>query len=133
MTHSIEVSVHGRTIANSITYELMKKRIIDPSLALQIISVVENACLLHDIGNPPFGHFGETAIKDWMIKNLENYSKEAGVCFDEFEKYASDFYEFDGNPQGLRVVTRLHCERNESGLNLSYPTLLKKEKPMTKI
>jgi len=31
---------------------------------------------------------------------------------------------FDGNPQGLRVVTRLHCERDQYGLNLTYPTIL---------
>ncbi len=33
-------------------------------------SVVEMACLMHDIGNPPFGHFGEAAINDWFRQRL---------------------------------------------------------------
>ena len=37
------------------------------------MAIVENACLLHDLGNPPFGHFGETAIKKWWKENYKKY------------------------------------------------------------
>jgi len=124
LTHSIEVSDIGRTIATKITNALINRKIISNEIAPQIVAIVENACLLHDIGNPPFGHFGEAAIQKWMKDNLIKLAEEAKIEYAKFNKYANDFYEFDGNPQGLRVITRLHCERNESGLNLSYPTLL---------
>ena len=87
--------------------------------------MVENACYLHDIGNPPFGHFGETAIQEWTKENLKKYADDAGINYEKVEGRLSDFFEFDGNPQGLRMVTRLHCENcDEYGLNISYPTLM---------
>ena len=125
LTHSLEVADIGRTLANRIGLKLHKKGIIkDTSLIPQIVAVVENACLLHDIGNPPFGHFGEAAIKDWVQLNLLNFAQDAGIGESAYSRIKSDFLEFDGNPQGLRTVTRLHCERDANGLNLSYPTLL---------
>ncbi|MBY0378872.1 MAG: HD domain-containing protein, partial [Burkholderiales bacterium] len=65
LTHSLEVSSVGRSLAN-----LVAKRIIDnkvePHLPLNfakdIVDIVSAACLLHDVGNPPFGHSGEKAI-----------------------------------------------------------------------
>ena len=62
LTHSLEVSDIGRTIANGIGYRLFELGIIEENVIPQMVAEVENACLLHDIGNPPFGHFGEAAI-----------------------------------------------------------------------
>ena len=124
LTHSIEVSDLGRSLASKISSKLIKSGIIEPEMAPTIVAVVENACLLHDIGNPPFGHFGETAIKKWVTNNLKSCADEAGVGYAALEKYISDFLEFDGNPQGIRTITRLHCELDNYGLNLSYPTIL---------
>ena len=126
LTHSLEVSDLGRTLANDIGYKLKADR--DSRLSSTnipaLVAVVENACLLHDIGNPPFGHFGEAAIQDWA-KHEAQGALPADVVWDErLQKLMKDFEEFDGNPQGFRTVTKLHCDVDEHGLNLTYATLL---------
>ncbi len=125
LTHSLEVSDIGRTIASGIGYKLFEMGIIEEKTIPQMVAEVENACLLHDIGNPPFGHFGEAAIQDWA-NNLDRHKNEilpSGVNADSelFKLLMSDFREFDGNPQGFRTIARLH---GKSGLNMTYATLL---------
>lgn len=75
LTHSMEVQQVGRHIAKEILNrfkqagridELGLTRLLDP-----FESIVEMACLMHDIGNPPFGHFGESAINDWFAQRLD--------------------------------------------------------------
>ncbi len=125
LTHSLEVSDLGRTLAFNISNELKKGGQIAPEDCQKIIAIVENACLLHDIGNPPFGHFGESAIRDWA--NAIDYSlipREVDTSNELFELLMCDFKEFDGNPQGFRTVTKLHSDKDEHGLNLTYSTLL---------
>ena len=125
LTHSIEVSDLGRTLANKIGYKLYEAGIINERMVPVIVAVVENACLLHDIGNPPFGHFGEAAIQEWARTNLESLASSAKVSNDSlFMLLTSDFREFDGNPQGFRIISKLHCEKDECSLNLTYATLL---------
>ena len=125
LTHSLEVSDLGRTLANKICNKLEEVGIIkDKSIPPQIVAIVENACLLHDIGNPPFGHFGEAAIKNWIKNNLKSYANKAGIGSKSVDKFISDFLEFDGNPQGIRTIMHLHCEIDIYGLNLTYPTIL---------
>ena len=124
LTHSLEVADLGRTLAFGIASKLNEKGIIQSELIQQFVAVIENACLLHDLGNPPFGHFGEEAIKRWFIRNWEESAKEAEVNISVLKSKVKDFFEFDGNPQGIRIATRLHCESDEYGLNLSLPTIL---------
>lgn len=124
LTHSIEVSDLGRTMANAIEKGLIKKGIIEKEYLSCIVSVVENACLLHDIGNPPFGHFGETAIKEWAKKCVEKALPNNISKSDLLKGLVKDFEEFDGNPQGFRTVTKLYTEHDEHSLNLTYSTLL---------
>ena len=40
-----------------------------PEHKAAVCDILQCAGLIHDIGNPPFGHFGETAIQDWFKKN----------------------------------------------------------------
>ena len=83
--------------------------------------VVETACLLHDIGNPPFGHLGEKAIQDWFSDNAAECHKiSTGNGIEECNPYYLDFKKFDGNPQGLRIVLTLQGFPGEKGLNLTY-------------
>ena len=133
LTHSLEVADIGRTLARQIGKRLEALGIATPEETECIQCIVENACLLHDIGNPPFGHFGEEAIKSWFHKRgSEIFDK---VCkklptqtnltlpFQESPKL-NDFFMFDGNPQGFRIATRLHCDVDHFGLNLTCSTLL---------
>lgn len=129
ITHSLEVSDVGRLISYAITKELLEKELIEYDLQLPIIYAVENACLVHDIGNPPFGHFGEIAIKNWFTDNWKDCYNEANNL-DEIEdkdvmnSLIQDFLQFDGNPQGLRILLRLQRDRDEYSLNLTYTTIL---------
>ena len=126
LTHSIEVSDIGKTLANKIAYKLMNKKYLSEVYIPSFVAIVENACLIHDIGNPPFGHFGEYAIKKWAINEIQALSIKQGINT-ERELYSllmSDFFEFDGNPQGFRIISKLHCERDKYSLNLTYATLL---------
>lgn len=124
MTHSLEVSDLGRTLANGIAQRLCNKKIISLRSIPYIVAIVENACLIHDIGNPPFGHFGEAAIQNWARNSLSKLPEDKISQDPNFPMLMSDFEEFDGNPQGFRTITKLHTERDEYSLNLTYATLL---------
>ena len=124
LTHSLEVSDLGRTLANKIAQELCSKGLLSAENISSFIAVVENACLLHDIGNPPFGHFGESAIRDWAQNRALNALPTDMCKSDTLKKLLSDFEEFDGNPQGFRIVTKLYTDYDQYSLNLTYATLL---------
>lgn len=145
LTHTIEASDIGKRIAIRVANKLAS---LDDSYKLQsddiesIISIVENSCLIHDIGNPPFGHFGEAAIRKWWEDNgkvyIDLYNSNAREQKTETIEYSSeersilfsDFREFDGNPQGIRNIlrfppdSRIDTDGYQSGLNLSFPTIL---------
>lgn len=124
LTHSIEVSQTGRFIADLIISK-SNLRSANNSDYYAFKCFIESACLMHDIGNPPFGHFGEEAIKDWFKKNGENKIKQSleKVTEDEIKYLLNDFINFDGNPQGLRIVSKLQRNKDEFGLNLTSTTL----------
>lgn len=129
LTHSLEVADVGRTLARHIGKQLESKGRCTTEDTECMQSIVENACLLHDIGNPPFGHFGEAAIKGWFQnRGVELFSKVrqqlALPLPEDAKECLRDFIHFDGNPQGFRIVTRLHFDLDEHGLNLTASTLL---------
>lgn len=124
LTHSIEVSQTGRFIVDLIISKSDLKS-MDQSECYAFKCFIESACLMHDIGNPPFGHFGEEAIKDWFRINGENKIKKSieNITPEKIKYLLSDFINFDGNPQGLRIVSKLQRNRDEFGLNLTSTTL----------
>lgn len=125
LTHSLEVADLGRTLANRIAYGLNRQGNLSPTNIPVFVAIVENACLVHDIGNPPFGHFGEAAIKDWARKESKHILLGNPSANDELASMLMhDFTEFDGNPQGFRTISKLHTESDQFGLNLTYATLL---------
>lgn len=113
LTHSLEVQQTARYISKTILSKLENKSL--DGLDNAFVSTSEMSSLLHDIGNPPFGHFAELAINEWM--------KTVGVkCLDKLCPNSSelkqilirDLYNFDGNAQAIRIVSKLQR------LNLSY-------------
>lgn len=120
LTHSNEVMSIGYTFglklsSSKIIQDRTKK---SEAELLRILPVIlKNVCLIHDIGNAPFGHFGETVISDYF----ENIKDTNFNTLTEEQKV--DFTQYDGNAQGLRVITKLQYLNDIYGLNLTYATL----------
>jgi dGTPase len=131
LTHSFEVSQMGRYIADLIAKSLIERSLATEDECTALVTFVETACLMHDIGNPPFGHFGEAAIAKWFREKGEQAIIEAcntgvgsiGTTDPRLKAAIADFLEFDGNPQGLRVVAKLQRNTDEFGLNLTKTTI----------
>lgn len=133
LTHSLEVSQMGRYIADLVSVKLQERELASGEECNALVTFVETACLMHDIGNPPFGHFGEAAIRDWFGKkgadaviatcSTGGAGREIGTTDPRLKNALADFLEFDGNPQGLRVVTKLQRNSDEYGLNLTKSTI----------
>lgn len=127
LTHSLEVSSFAKSLGQSIAAYIMENQ-MDPEFTWQtkadICDILQCAGLIHDIGNPPFGHFGEEAIRDWFSRNLKNLKyKGTPVTRLLSNQMLQDFYHFEGNAQALRQVTKLHFLVNEHGMNLTYALL----------
>ena len=119
LTHSIEVM----SIAYSLGINLCRDndfiKLYGNEKALEyersIPMILKTAAFVHDIGNPPFGHFGEKIIQNYF----REYLKKRIVT----DEQALDFIHFDGNAEGFRILTRLQYIGDLSGLNLTYATL----------
>lgn len=117
LTHSLEVSCVGRSLATSV-YEMVRGEIAEFVSQGDFEAIVAAACLAHDIGNPPFGHFGEKAIQDWAVQTL------ASSDFDELtDAERADLMHFEGNAQSFRVLTRLQMSNRRGGMRLTAATL----------
>ena len=127
LTHSLEVSSFGKSLGQNISQRIIKeKKATDFTMESQgaVCDILQCAGLLHDIGNPPFGHFGETVIREYFIKRLPELTykgKTLEQCLTEQMK--QDFYHFEGNTQALRVVSKLHFLVDEHGMNLTKALL----------
>lgn len=121
LTHSLEVSVVGRSLGRKVGQLLLKKH---PHLENihgyrmnDFGAIVAAAALAHDIGNPPFGHSGEKAIGAY-------FKEGKGAEFKKHltEKEYQDLCDFEGNANGFKILTESRAGR-EGGLRLSYATL----------
>jgi len=120
LTHSLEVSVVGRSLGRIVGQKVIEKY---PNLKAlgytfnDFGAIVAAAALSHDIGNPPFGHSGEKAIGEYFISgNGQEYKSQLTA------KEWQDFIDFEGNANGFKILTDGN-EGSESGLRLSYATL----------
>ena len=118
LTHSLEVM----NVAESLGLDYCRRASFKAcygneafQIERDIIAILRSAALIHDIGNPPFGHFGETIIQNYFKDYLSTH-----IITDE---EALDFIRFDGNAQGLRVVSKLQYIGDLYGLNLTYGTM----------
>ncbi len=119
LTHSLEVSNLSRAIAERVGNELLSKKEIKDYQRTDIVFLASTCGLIHDLGNPPFGHSGEDAMRDWFDRKISS-AKES---FIDNEAKKQDFLNFDGNAQTLRLVSKLQMLGDFSGLNLTLGTL----------
>ncbi|AJR02935.1 dGTP triphosphohydrolase [Siansivirga zeaxanthinifaciens] len=121
LTHSLEVSVVGRSLGRLVGKKLLEKH---PHLqnvhgyqANDFGAIVAAAALAHDIGNPPFGHSGEKAIGEFF-KTGKGLQYKALLSPKEYQ----DLCDFEGNANGFKILTESRDGR-PGGLRLSYATL----------
>lgn len=113
LTHSLEVQQVGRFIVQKIFAKLGNQDLLNiynlADLERPVESIVEMACLMHDIGNPPFGHFGEKAINDWFASHRAELLPDTLALISPvlFTKIRIDLLSFEGNAQAIRIVHTL--------------------------
>jgi dGTPase len=119
LTHSMEVQQVGRFISQQIFKKLSKNEqekygLIN--LDRQFESIIEMSCLMHDVGNPSFGHFGEGAINQWFGDHIHAFIDRKDIADDvkTLQPLIADICAFEGNAQALRIVHSLQT------LNLTY-------------
>lgn len=115
LTHSFETSVYVKLCITALVERIPKLRTVIKELE----TCADTAALLHDIGNPPFGHFGEQVIRTWVAKicKKELSAVRKGAPAQLNPEQMDDLCAFNGNAQGLRLLHSLFC------LNLSLGQL----------
>jgi dGTPase len=117
LTHSIEVSCVGRSLGTLVGERVMARGEAAAHNPQKFGEIVAAACLAHDIGNPPFGHSGEKAIRTWFEKAGRSYLE--GLT----DQQCGDIQNFEGNAQGFRVITHLQNNIGAGGLQLTHAVL----------
>lgn len=117
LTHSLEVSCVGRSLG------MMSAEKLGDSLPAGVSGadigvIVQAACLAHDIGNPPFGHAGEYAIRDWFYQPNQQSLLAAMTS-----QQRIDLVGYEGNAQGFRLLTRNEHHPDQGGMRLTAATL----------
>lgn len=114
LTHSLEVAQVGKTLGKALGQRIdLPANITSADLG----SIVEAACLAHDLGNPPFGHAGEEAMRHWFETNGQ------AVFGSLSRKHRNDLLNFEGNAQGFRMLTQTENHVFSGGMRLTYATL----------
>ncbi|UKM66050.1 dNTP triphosphohydrolase [Flavobacteriaceae bacterium GSB9] len=121
LTHSLEVSVVGRSLGRKVGLKLLEKyphlQNVHGYQANDFGAIVATAALAHDIGNPPFGHSGEKAIGEFF-KTGDGKKYQDQLT----EKQYQDLCDFEGNANGFKILTQSRAGR-KGGLRMSYATL----------
>lgn len=117
LTHSLEVGCVGRSLG-MIVGELLHDRLPEWITPADLGVIVQTACLGHDIGNPPFGHAGEYAIRDWFQR-----AQSSGLLEGLSDAEREDLLTYEGNAQGFRVITQIEYNQFNGGMRLSAATL----------
>lgn len=115
LTHSLEVANIGNSLGRIVGEELLKRHATLRErgfCASHFSEITAAACLAHDIGNPPFGHFGESAIESALEK-----LRKRGLIPEDFPE------KFEGNAQGFRLLTRTGDPMAGKGLKLTVAVL----------
>jgi dGTPase len=122
LTHSLEVSSVARGLVQKVCKEfLLPAKQIKDGQDRQIEAIAATCGLIHDLGNPPFGHSGEDAIQEWFRKDITE--GELRKLLNNKDELVNDFLLFEGNAQTLRIVAKLQVLADFQGLNLTFGTL----------
>lgn len=121
LTHSLEVASVGRSLASMLASFLDRTGQMPNDVAVDDFrQVLQAACLAHDIGNPPFGHAGEYAIRSWVKDQPESIFGDGEFELSEGDK--RDWEIFEGNAQGFRLASLPNNPR-AGYMRLTYATL----------
>lgn len=133
LTHSYETAAIAEMMGTMLLTKLKDRPDLDDEdrrAIKNIPDVLACAGLLHDIGNPPFGHFGEEVIQKWFQTHLpklgircEGETQERMLSEVLREGHQKDLAYFDGNAQGFRLASKLHYQDGSQGLNLTAAVL----------
>lgn len=120
LTHSLEVSSVGRSLANecrNILTDLHHRDASVESLS-DMGDIVATACLAHDLGNPPFGHNGEKTIAAFFTEGAGQKLRPRLTA-----RQWSDFAHFEGNANSFRLLTHKFEGRRDGGYAMTYSSL----------
>jgi dGTPase len=121
LTHSLEVSTVARDLARQAARWMAEAGHIKRPEQVHHVETIAATCgLIHDLGNPPFGHAGEQAIAHWSEKH---FGRETKLTDGWKEQMKQDFLRFEGNAQTIRIVARLQVLADDYGLNFTCGTL----------
>ncbi|MGH8492983.1 MAG: deoxyguanosinetriphosphate triphosphohydrolase [Moraxellaceae bacterium] len=119
LTHSLEVASVGRSLGNRVGLMLQEQGVLPAGYhASDIGAIVQVACLAHDIGNPPFGHTGEDALRTWFCDPAHARYLEP---LSDGERL--DVQTYEGNAHGLRMVATLEMYYGEGGMRLTAASM----------
>lgn len=125
LSHSLEVASVGRSLGVMVGKYLLEEKESEikgiEDLPLKLGDIVQAACLVHDIGNPPFGHVLEEAIHKWFQEEIKSERYDLENHLNELERF--DLKRFDGNAMAFRIVTYKEHYENNGGMRLTYATL----------
>lgn len=120
LTHSLEVSSVGKSLASEVARKLREKYAHEPWVKKfhNIEEIVAASCLAHDLGNPPFGHSGEKSIGAF-------FSEGDGLKFKEHltAQQWDDLIHFEGNANSFRLLVHQFKGRRPGGFAMTYSML----------
>ncbi len=120
LTHSLEVASVGRSLGHNISEFLIHEKKLDNILIREIGSIVATACLAHDMGNPPFGHSGETALSHYFKHGEgQKFRSQYNISDSEW----NDLIDFEGNANAFRLLTHQFNGRRKGGFSLTYSSI----------
>lgn len=126
LTHSLEVASVGRSLGRMVGEAIAAKHFAGEEKAAgfyrhELQNVIAAACLAHDIGNPPFGHSGEDAIRTFFEEIDGEPARMISDALSDAQRL--DFQKFEGNANAFRTLTHPFGEDEPGGYGLTYSTL----------
>lgn len=115
LTHSLEVASVGRSLGNEVALKLTERH---GSMMPDLSGIIAAACLVHDLGNPPYGHSGEKVISAFFSEQIDEEFKQK---FSPEEW--NDLTNFEGNANAFRLLTHQYSGKREGGFVMTYATL----------